>query len=195
MVALIILAALSQINQDTVLDSRLHDARFYRRVQEAKVQACKWAFGKCMDLFPGSEMARVSLMNPRESQKLRRLQAYAEKVLRDAAYKQIEEAYEITEREFVNIVMDPRTQGLRHEPERLQVPGDHQEGQPIRMVLHSWEFERTRFNPDLVFVKPEIAKLIRYQNPKKPGKPEVFSKEAIERGAEIPKQSRAPKTE
>ncbi len=175
---IIALVTLGQLSPDTILDKRMHDARLYRRVQIAKSQADQWASLKAYQLFPATEIARYGITNPQMSVRLRQMQKYSKQVLKHYAYKQICDAYDISEKEFVTMINNPRVSSLPHDSEGSVLPGDDQQ---VRMARGQFDLDPTRFNPDWVILPDKLARQIRYINPKKPAKPEMHSKEAMER--------------
>lgn len=175
---IIAFVSLGQLSPDTILDNRMHDARLYRRVQIAKSQADQWAAMKAYQLFPATEIARVGLVNPPRSQRLRQMQKYSERVLKHYSYKQICDAYDISEKEFVTVINNPRVSSLPHDSEGSVLPGDDRQ---VRMARGQFDLNPTRFNPDWVILPDKLANQIRYINPKKPARPEMHSKEAMER--------------
>jgi len=177
--SVIAIAFLGQLRPDTMLDSK-HDATFARWVQEAFSQANQWSFVKASELFPSQEMAIVGIRNPPLSQKLRQRKEYARLVLKEAAYKQIREAYDISEKEFRSMIRHPGVASIRLAPD-----SDARITERIKMRRGIWSLDQTRFDPDKVVIPERIAKAIRYQNPVAKPKPkiEVFSEEAKRNGA------------
>lgn len=167
------IAAIGQLRPDTMLDAK-HDAKFYRWVQEARVQANQWAFVEAADLFPAQEMAIAGIRNPPLSRKLYERKEYAEVVLKQAAYRQICEAYDISPKEFRMMTYHAGVASLPLSPDPdARIPGG------IRMRRGMMGLEQTRFDPEKVVLPGKVAVRIRYRNPRpeKPSKPEIFSKE------------------
>lgn len=176
MFTMLVVAMLGQIRPDTVLDARLHDAQFYRRVQEAKVQGDMWAFHETRHLSIASQ-SRGGVRSGGMSMRSREITL---DLLRKAAYKQICEAYDLSEKEFADIMRNESVRRLRIQPERIA-------GNGPKMGTNPWDLRPTRFDPSKVTLPEKQAKLIGYRNPRPyqimQGKPQVFSDEAIRNGA------------
>lgn len=162
LVTMMVIATFGQLKPDTVMDARMHDAQFYRRVQEAKAQADQWAFKKSLELFPNSEIAAVARRDPAASRRLMMSRTAAKPALKSQAYRQIMQAYDISEKEFVRMVSDHRVRSLPHIPE-----GDvwSKDRSPIKMAVDHWGLVYTRFDPSQVKIPPKLARRIRHENP------------------------------
>lgn len=178
LVTMMIIATIGQLRPDTVLDhARMHDATFYRRVQEAKVQADRWAFEEMKRLFPPSRLAEFHRHTGRSAGRLREQSI---DILKQAAYKQVRDAYDIDGDEFRKIMADNSVRRLHVLPERIA-------GNGPKMGVNPWDLRPTRFDPSKVVMPEKQAKMIGYRNPTpyriSQGKPSVFSDEAIRNGA------------
>lgn len=177
MLTLVFLALMGQIRPDTVMDDRLHDAAFYRRVQEAKIQADQWAFQEMRHLYVASQAARWERRSGGMSMRSREITL---DILKRGAYKQICDAYDITEDEFKSIMKNDAVRKLRVMPERIA-------GNGPKMGVNPWDLRPTRFDSSKVAIPEKQAKAIGYTNPHPyritQGKPKVFSDEAIKNGA------------
>lgn len=177
MLTLVMVALLGQIRPDTVMDDRLHDATFYRRVQEAKLQADQWAFQEMRHLYIASQAAKGGKRTGGMSMRSREI---AFDILQRGAYKQVCEAYDITEDEFRGILKNDAVRRLRVMPERIA-------GNGPKMGTNPWDLRPTRFDSSKVVIPERQAKLIGYTNPHPyritQDKPKVFSDDAIRNGA------------
>lgn len=162
MLTLVVMMVLGQVRPDTVMDDRLHDAAFFRRVLEAKMQADQWASKKAEELFPQFEITATAYRNPYLSRELWNRRQSAKPVLKSYAYRQVMQAYDLSEKEFRRATSDPRIAALPHVPEPNVWSKDKR---PIRMVQDQWAFVYTRFDPSKVKIPPKVARKIRYVNP------------------------------
>lgn len=181
---IIAFASLGQLSPDTILDERLHDARFFKRVQVAQGQAEQWIRGEPDRLFPMHFLSRLSVTNPAKCKRILQLKRQAIPILRKAAYQQICDAYDISEKEFQAILRNQDVRRLRHERERI--PNARGDTARIRMATRQWGLEPTRFDPAKVRLPEKFAREIGYKNPPEPEKPDVFSSEARAKGARDP---------
>lgn len=177
MLTLVFLAMLGQIRPDTVMDDRLRTADFYRRVQMARVQGDQWALQEMGHLYYSS---RKTPNGGRSGGMSTRSREITLDILRRGAYKQICDAYDITEKEFREILRHQELRVLRPRPERVA-------GNGPKMGVNPWDLKPTRFDPGKVVIPEKQAKLIGYANPHPyritQGKPQMFSDEAIKNGA------------
>ncbi len=124
-----------------------------RRILEAVIQARQWATIKADESYPSSY--RLSF-RPRQQQ-IRVNQSY-EKLkdgLREAAYRQILEAYSIDAAMLAKIMANKDLRNVRFT--REYVPHGPPKGK-IGMATYPWAFRMTRFNPDAVKIPEQLLK-------------------------------------
>lgn len=113
-----------------------------REIQEAAHYAEVWAFHKITNLGAGHP---------------------AMYVMRQAGYRQICKAYDISPKQFNSIIADKEIARLRFVP--TQKP-EGKDPRGIRFGTHPWSNSRTLFDPSEVALSPKLARLVGHANPK-----------------------------
>ena len=144
--SIVAIAMLGQLRPDTMLDSK-HDATFYKWVQEAKSQADHWAFVESARMYPNSVIGRVGQSDPWKARQMYEARRKAPQALKEAAYKQIREAYRISELEFQRIMRMDDIRRMHHNPERISHRPNLGAGIASRNPL---DLKPTRFDPSKV---------------------------------------------
>lgn len=180
MIAILITATACQITSNTVLDDKGRDAKFFRWVIEAKKQADHWAFEEPHRMFPQKTLRRLSLVDQQQFRRMLAMREHAASVLKEAAYRQICEAYDISMKEFRAIIANRDVARLRHDHEKFR----NTNGQRVGMATTFGGLEPTRFDPSKVKLPKPYGRIAgRSSGSTTPKPPKVFSDEAESRGA------------
>ncbi len=147
--SIMVLALLGQV------DFRAHfepNDQTKREIQEAAHYAEVWAFHKIINLGAGHP---------------------AMYIMRQAGYRQICKAYDISPKQFNSILADKRIARMRFVPtQKPEVDGP----KGIRFGTHPWSNSKTLFDPSEVSLPPKVAAMVNHVNPK-PAKPRIASEQ------------------
>lgn len=144
--SILAIAMMGQMRPDFKKDFN-QETNFYKWVQEAKSQADQWAFTQSARLYPNSVIGRVGVSDPWKARQMYEARKRAPQALKEAAYKQIREAYGISEMEFQRILRMQDIRRLHHNPERLPSRSNAGAGIASRNPL---DLKPTRFDPSKV---------------------------------------------
>jgi DNA-directed RNA polymerase alpha subunit len=121
-----------------------------------------------------------ALVDQQQFRKMLAMREHAESILKEAAYRQICEAYDISMKEFRAIIANRDVARLRHDHEKFR----NANGQRIGMATTFGGLEPTRFDPSKVKLPKPYGRIAgRSSGSTTPKPPKVFSDEAESRGA------------
>jgi hypothetical protein len=169
---LLLLTALVGQHRHHAKPIELPDPAVQERIMTAKHQADQWAFSIMKRHMPLRTLNLPGGMkNPYAI-----LREQFRHDMRIAGYKQICEAYDISEDQFMAIVRRPPI-GVQFTRDPSYLPHGPKPGE-IRMVgpnqPQDW-WNPTRFDPGSVRLPEKLAKRYDYPNPKPPAKADTFS--------------------
>jgi hypothetical protein len=130
------------------------------RILEAAIQADQWSSMKAAEIYPDG--LRSSFQYNWQRKKINKEFEDAKRLIREAAYKQVMDAYGIDKKTFVKIRYD---RAFHKSIRALPFTQEHlQNGPPrgtVRMATYPWWMRPTRFDPESVVLPDKIRRLLK----------------------------------